>query len=81
MADDQERESFKPETINGIFKASWKDSGTRSNQQAVLLSCEFLRLFTTEAIHRSAEQVTDTDENTINAEHLERSLTQLLLDF
>ncbi|KAI9274467.1 centromere protein X-like protein [Phascolomyces articulosus] len=81
MADDQDRESFKPETINGIFKAKFKESSSRVNKDALLLSCEFLRLFTAEAIHRSAEQVTDTDDVVINAEHLERTLTQLLLDF
>ncbi|KAI9496980.1 centromere protein X [Zychaea mexicana] len=80
MADDQDRETFKPETINGVFKASWKESNTRANKDALLLSTEFLRLFTTEALHRSAEKASEEEEE-IKPEHLERSLTQLMLDF
>ncbi|KAL1932008.1 hypothetical protein VTP01DRAFT_9064 [Rhizomucor pusillus] len=56
------------------------------NSQALLLSCEFLRLFTTEAVHRSAEELAKQHDDQslpdrIGVEHLERSVVQLLLDF
>ncbi|KAI8144550.1 centromere protein X-like protein [Fennellomyces sp. T-0311] len=81
---DEDRETFKPETINAIFKQSWKESNTRANKEAQLLACEFLRLFVTgkfcEAVHRAADTVTEDDQH-IDAEHFEQTLNQLLLDF
>ncbi|KAI8085271.1 centromere protein X, partial [Thamnidium elegans] len=53
------------------------------NKDALQLSCEFLRLFVIEALHRSSEEQDAmlTHTNKIETEHLERILPQLLLDF
>ncbi|KAF1799744.1 hypothetical protein FB192DRAFT_1138796 [Mucor lusitanicus] len=63
------------------------------NKEALQLSCEFLRLFTVEALHRASEEQdkiessltdesgTTTSRKELQVEHLERILPQLLLDF
>ncbi|ORY93209.1 centromere protein X-like protein [Syncephalastrum racemosum] len=89
MSDD----TFNPETLNTLFKLSFKDQSTKANKDALVLSAEFLKLFTAEAVNRSADELDrlggpaefgneDTAQNErINVEHLERILPQLLLDF
>lgn len=78
-----EEKTFNPETVQTVFKHAWKNENSKANKEAILLSCEFLRLFVVEAINRSSEeqQSMDSSSNTIDVEHLERILPQLLLDF
>ncbi|KAI9484246.1 MAG: hypothetical protein EXX96DRAFT_561503 [Benjaminiella poitrasii] len=58
-----------------------------ANKEAVILSCEFLRLFTVEAIHRASDEqdvmnnAANESSDTLQVDHLERILPQLLLDF
>ncbi|CAO0790845.1 unnamed protein product [Mucor circinelloides] len=80
------------DTVSKVFKSSFKNQNSRLNKEALQLSCEFLRLFTVEALHRASEEqdrieTSMSDEmgtrprKTLQVEHLERILPQLLLDF
>nr|KAJ0218757.1 hypothetical protein LSAT_V11C300135710 [Lactuca sativa] len=60
---------------------SKKNRPTSANSNAVKLSCEKLRLFVSEAVHRAATIAEAEGGNKIEATHLERILPQLLLDF
>ncbi|XVF11640.1 hypothetical protein REPUB_Repub08aG0044900 [Reevesia pubescens] len=52
-----------------------------ANPNALKLSCELLRIFITEAVHRAATIAEAEGGTKIEATHLERVLPQLLLDF
>lgn len=83
MNEDTDTVTFPTETIQAVFKNSWKESSTKANKDSIQLSCEFLRLFTTEAVHRAAAgngRSTD-NERRLGTESLEQILPQLLLDF
>ncbi|KAG2206193.1 hypothetical protein INT46_002969, partial [Mucor plumbeus] len=79
------------DTVLKVFKNSFKNENSKVNKEALQLSCEFLRLFTLEAIHRASKEQDDMsrlDEQDgprsrkkLEVEHLERILPQLLLDF
>ncbi|KAF9989753.1 hypothetical protein BGZ75_005117 [Mortierella antarctica] len=80
--------SFRPETVQAIFKAVWTDPGTKAQKDAMQLSAEFLRLFTIEALHRTAayqrEQEDEdlrTEETLIELDSLEAITAQLVMDF
>ncbi|KAI7902369.1 centromere protein X [Cokeromyces recurvatus] len=81
--------TFNPDTVSNVFKAAYKSDNAKANKEAIILACEFLRLFTVEAIHRASDEqdimntTTTVNEasNTLEVEHLERILPQLLLDF
>ncbi|KAF9426970.1 hypothetical protein BGZ94_005718 [Podila epigama] len=80
---------FKPETMHAIFKGVWANPETRVQKDALKLSAEFLRLFTIEALHRTAayqrEQDSDEllrdDEMLLDIDSLEAITPQLLMDF
>nr|ABK25363.1 unknown [Picea sitchensis] len=61
--------------------ASKKTRTTTANSNALKLSCEFLRLFVTEAVQRAAIVAEVEGSTQIEGTHLERILPQLLLDF
>ncbi|KAI9290301.1 centromere protein X [Umbelopsis sp. AD052] len=76
--------TFKNETIQNVFKAQWKDSGTKANKDAIQLSTELLRIFTVEAVHRAVDEANKDaggGSQTLQVEHLEKILPQLMLDF
>ncbi|KXS18439.1 hypothetical protein M427DRAFT_53823 [Gonapodya prolifera JEL478] len=81
--------TFKPETMQALLKNSFNEpSSTKISKDAVALAAESLRLFTVEAIRRSvtiAEQENKEDighsRTLVEARHLERIYTQLLLEF
>ncbi|KAF9962327.1 hypothetical protein BGZ72_007380 [Mortierella alpina] len=89
--DDREEDdlpSFRPETVQAIFKGVWTDPGTKAQKDAMQLSAEFLRLFTIEALHRTAayqrEQEDEdlrTEETLIELDSLEAITAQLVMDF
>ncbi|KAI8078760.1 centromere protein X [Halteromyces radiatus] len=82
--EDSNETTFSPNTIQAVIKHGWKDTRTKANAQALQLSAEFFRLFTIEAIHRASEEAersTGSSEHDIQVEHLEKILTQLMLDF
>jgi len=85
--------SFKHATIQEVFKLSF-DPTTRINGAALHLSAEYLRLFTIEALHRSAEVYRKEKDaaqdgsgkggytgGLIEVRHLEKIMAGLLLDF
>ncbi|CAO3641698.1 unnamed protein product [Cunninghamella blakesleeana] len=65
------------------MKSVWKEERTKATNQALQLSSEFFKLFTLEAIHRSAEEAKQQSDliDEIGVEHLEKITTQLMLDF
>ncbi|XP_062225939.1 protein MHF2 homolog isoform X1 [Phragmites australis] len=60
---------------------SRRNRSTTANASALKVSCEFLRIFVTEAIQRSAFIAEAEESTVIEPTHLERVLPQLLLDF
>ncbi|KAG0317254.1 hypothetical protein BGZ99_006419 [Dissophora globulifera] len=80
--------TFRPATMHAIFKGVWTDSGTKVHKEALELSAEYLRLFTIEALHRTAayqreqedEELKD-DETLIELDSLEAITPQLVMDF
>ncbi|KAG0205827.1 hypothetical protein BGX28_002607 [Mortierella sp. GBA30] len=88
--DDEEdhQPTFKPETIQAIFKGVWTDPGTKAQKEAMQLSAEFLRLFTIEALHRTAayqreqeDEELRSEETLIELDSLEAITPQLVMDF
>ncbi|KAG0046410.1 hypothetical protein BGZ83_008423 [Gryganskiella cystojenkinii] len=86
--EDENQPGFRPETMQAIFKGVWTDPGIKAQKDAMELSAEFLRLFTIEALHRTAayqreqedEELKD-DETLIELDSLEAITPQLLMDF
>lgn len=84
--EDSDVPQFKPATIHEIFKLEL-DPSTRVTAPALQLSAEYLRLFTTEALHRSAEiankEIAEgkAKGGLIEVRHLEKVTPGLLLDF
>ncbi|KAF9088336.1 hypothetical protein BGX29_012209 [Mortierella sp. GBA35] len=80
--------TFRTETLHGVFKDVWTDPGTKAQKEALELSSEFLRLFTIEALHRTAgyqreqedEELKD-DETLVELDSLEAITPQLVMDF
>lgn len=82
---DEETPQFKHATIKEVFALAI-DPSTRINAAALQLSVEYLRLFTVEALHRSAEEAgKDTEKKVgpslLEAKHLQKVMAGLLLDF
>jgi len=51
------------------------------SKNAMKLSAEYMRLFVLEAIHRSEQLARDEGSPSVEIEHLQKILPQLLLDF
>ncbi|VFQ80634.1 unnamed protein product [Cuscuta campestris] len=67
--------------ITGAANTSRRNRPTYANAAALKLSCELLRVFVAEAVHRAAAIAEAEGTTRIEATHLERILPQLLLDF
>ena len=55
-----------------------------ANKDAIQLSTELLRIFTVEAVHRAVDEANKDaggGSQTLQVEHLEKILPQLMLDF
>ncbi|KAF8929660.1 hypothetical protein BGZ47_000939 [Haplosporangium gracile] len=87
--DDEERgPTFRLETLHGVFKEVWADPTTKVQRDALEMSGEFLRLFTIEALHRTAgyqreqedEELKDV-ETLVELDSLEAITPQLVMDF
>ncbi|XP_057204439.1 centromere protein X [Triplophysa rosa] len=72
---------FKKETISKLLTLSFKEDKTKVSSDAVVLVGEMLRVFVEEATRRSVKQAINEDCDTVNIEHFEKILPQLLLDF
>ncbi|KAL6652514.1 hypothetical protein ACP70R_011439 [Stipagrostis hirtigluma subsp. patula] len=62
-------------------ETSRRNRSTSANASALKMSCELLKIFVSEAVHRSAFVAEAEGATVIEPTHLERVLPQLLLDF
>lgn len=72
---------IKEETIKKLLQSYFKEEKTRLSPEALKVFTKFVEVFTREGIGRSMIQAQNEDVNTVEVEHLEKILPQLLLDF
>lgn len=72
---------IKEETIKKLLQSHFKEEKTRLSPEALKVFTKFVELFIREGINRSIIQAQNEDLNTVEVEHLEKILPQLLLDF
>ncbi|XP_031554179.1 centromere protein X-like [Actinia tenebrosa] len=78
----ESKAAFKPGTINKLLQQSFQDQQkTKVNGDALKLMSEMLRTFVAEAAARAGKQAKAESASTVQTEHLEKILPQLLLDF
>ncbi|KAL5717932.1 FANCM-MHF complex subunit Mhf2 [Ranunculus cassubicifolius] len=86
-ARDKQRQLCFHATVNNLnfpkaeAGTSKKNRPSSANSNALKLSCELLRSFIAEAVHRAAAIAEAEGVSKIEPTHLERILPQLLLDF
>ncbi|XP_020899418.1 centromere protein X [Exaiptasia diaphana] len=74
--------TFKPGTIHKLLQQSFKDQQkTKVNNDGITVMVEMLRTFVAEAAARAGQQAKSEEAATVQTEHLEKILPQLLLDF
>ncbi|PKC15431.1 hypothetical protein RhiirA5_408234 [Rhizophagus irregularis] len=58
MPSQEEKEilTFNTKVLHDIFKTSWKNPKTKVGKEALILSAEYLRIFTTQAIIRATNE-------------------------
>lgn len=72
---------FSDKLIFEFLKSNFENSKTKVNADATALVGEVMRLLATEGAMRAAHQAKQEGSNTVTVEHLEKILSQLLLDF
>ena len=72
---------IKEETIKKLLQSYFKEEKTRLSPEALKVFTKCVEVFTREGIGRSMIQAQNEDVNTVEVEHLEKILPQLLLDF
>ncbi|XP_025090651.1 centromere protein X-like isoform X2 [Pomacea canaliculata] len=77
MADVQA--TFKARTVQSVLQLHFKDEKTKVNGDALVLTAELLRVFTS-AAERAAMQAKKEGSKLVTVEHVEKVLPQLLLD-
>ncbi|XP_051570505.1 centromere protein X [Myxocyprinus asiaticus] len=73
--------AFKKETISKLLTLFFREDKTKASSDAVLLMAEMLKVFVEEAARRTVKQADSEDCDTVDIEHFEKVLPQLLLDF
>ncbi|XP_073246167.1 centromere protein X-like [Porites lutea] len=74
--------TFKSETVNKLLLNFFHDKQkTKCNGDALKLMTELLRIFIAEGAARAAQQAKVESSPTVETDHLEKILPQLLLDF
>ncbi|KAJ8377109.1 hypothetical protein SKAU_G00076890 [Synaphobranchus kaupii] len=81
MEDREPEVVFKKETVGKLLSLFFKDDKTKVSGDAVLLMAEMLKIFVQEAARRAAKQADTEDSGTVDIDHFEKILPQLLLDF
>ncbi|KAJ8245009.1 hypothetical protein COCON_G00236480, partial [Conger conger] len=77
--DDREPEIvFKKETVSKLLSLFFKDDKTRVSGDAALLMTEMLKVFVQEAARRAAKQANTEDNDTVDIDHFEKILPQLV---
>ncbi|XP_025892665.1 centromere protein X [Nothoprocta perdicaria] len=72
---------FRKETVERLLRLHFRDGRTRVSGEALLLAAELLNVFVREAAARAARQAQGEELDTVDVEHVEKVLPQLLLDF
>eukprot|EP00088_Acartia_fossae_P068207 TRINITY_DN8603_c0_g1_i1.p1 TRINITY_DN8603_c0_g1~~TRINITY_DN8603_c0_g1_i1.p1 ORF type:complete len:110 (+),score=24.38 TRINITY_DN8603_c0_g1_i1:328-657(+) len=80
-ANQQPTTSFQPQTIEQLCKMFFSNEKTKLNSEPLLLTTELMRIYTLEAYQRAARQADSEGCDSVTAEHIEKILPQLLLDF
>ncbi|XP_062503348.1 centromere protein X-like [Corticium candelabrum] len=78
---DEEKQTFRTETVRKLLYLFFKDKKTKVGSDALALTAEMLRIFVCEAAARSAQFAKADSSSVVMVEHLEKTLPQLLLDF
>ncbi|KAJ7340232.1 Centromere protein X [Desmophyllum pertusum] len=74
--------TFKLETVNKLLQQFFRDKQkTKCNGDAIKLMTELLRIFVAEGAARAVQQAKVESSPTVETDHLEKILPQLLLDF
>ncbi|KAL9957121.1 hypothetical protein ACROYT_G038723 [Oculina patagonica] len=74
--------TFKLETVNKLLQQFFRDKQkTKCNGDALKLMAELLRIFVAEGAARAEQQAKIESSPTVETDHLEKILPQLLLDF
>ncbi|KAI1886467.1 hypothetical protein AGOR_G00196050 [Albula goreensis] len=81
MEDREQEVSFKKETVGKLLSLFFRDEKTRVSSDAATLMTEMLKVFVQEAARRAAKQAETEDSHTVDIDHFEKILPQLLLDF
>jgi histone H3/H4 len=81
MNDEDDKQTFRAETVRKLLQLFFKDKKTRVGSDALALATELLRIFVNEAAARSAQFAKADSSAVVTVEHLEKVLPQLLLDF
>ncbi|XP_028395178.1 centromere protein X-like [Dendronephthya gigantea] len=76
-----ERIFFKTETASKLLQEHFTDEKTKLSNDSAKLMAEFLRVFVAEGAARAGHQAKTESAITVEIEHLEKILPQLLLDF
>jgi len=72
---------FSTQTIEQLSKLVFRNEKTRFSTESLALTTEMLRIYTLEIVHRSLHQAKSEGCSTVQPEHIEKVLPQLLLDF
>ncbi|KAK2536713.1 hypothetical protein Q9966_006052 [Columba livia] len=81
MEERDTRGGFGKDTVDRLLRRHFRDRRTRVNGDALLLMAEMLKVFVREAAARAARQAQAEELRTVDMEHVEKVLPQLLLDF
>jgi hypothetical protein len=71
---------FNRKLLETVFKRVWKER-VKMNQDTARLVEYYLLMFVKEALLRGIAEAQASDSSTVQVEHLERIIGQLLLDF
>ncbi|XP_050688101.1 centromere protein X-like [Eriocheir sinensis] len=72
---------FSDRLIREFFNTHFENSKTKINSDAMVLIAEVLKLLVMEGAMRTAHQAKQEGSDTVTLEHLEKILSQLILDF
>jgi len=72
---------FSTQTIEQLSKLQFRNEKTKFSSESLALTTEMTRVYTLEILHRANKQARSEGCETIAAEHIEKILPQLLLDF
>lgn len=81
MSERPAQANFRSKTLDDLLKHNFQDSKTTLSTQASSLVNELLVYFVQELGKRAMEQASVQGATTVEIEHFEKILPQLLLDF